>query len=156
MLRLAIPYEVRSATCSSTINGNISWSPCIFRHVAAACQSMKEGRWDRKAYMGAELQGKTLAIIGLGRIGREVAHRMRSFGMTVSRENFCFRLDTVSSSVQRRKLSRFRGLTLHPSNYNCSSGRPTKIAMLKPQRLYVFMLSSGNLSLAYLLDAGLF
>ena len=34
--------------------------------------------------MGHELNGKTLAIIGLGRIGREVASRMQSFGMTVS------------------------------------------------------------------------
>ena len=45
--------------------------------------SMKEGRWDRKLFMGEELQGKTLAVVGLGRIGREVAHRMRSFGMKV-------------------------------------------------------------------------
>ena len=45
--------------------------------------SMKEGRWDRKLYMGSELYGKTLAIVGLGRIGKEVALRMQSFGMTV-------------------------------------------------------------------------
>ena len=51
--------------------------------MARAAQSMKEGRWDRKAFMGIELNGKTLAIIGLGRIGREVALRMQSFGMTV-------------------------------------------------------------------------
>lgn len=33
--------------------------------------------------MGTELLGKTLAIVGLGRIGREVAHRMQSYGVTV-------------------------------------------------------------------------
>jgi len=54
----------------------------LSRNMAAANVSMKEGRWDRKLFMGEELQGKTLAIIGLGRIGREVASRMRSFGMT--------------------------------------------------------------------------
>ena len=54
------------------------------RDLARAAQSMKEGRWDRKAFMGIELNGKTLGIIGLGRIGREVALRMQSFGMTVS------------------------------------------------------------------------
>ena len=53
------------------------------RNVGTACVSMKEGRWDRKLFMGEELQGKTLAIVGLGRIGREVASRMRSFGMEV-------------------------------------------------------------------------
>ena len=44
---------------------------------------MKEGKWDRKKYMGMELEGKTLGIIGLGRIGREVAIRMQSFGVKV-------------------------------------------------------------------------
>ena len=44
---------------------------------------MKAGRWDRKKFMGAELCGKTLGIVGLGRIGREVAIRMQAFGMRV-------------------------------------------------------------------------
>lgn len=42
---------------------------------------MKEDRWDRKIYAGTELYGKTLAILGLGRIGREVAVRMKAWGM---------------------------------------------------------------------------
>ncbi|KAL8621409.1 hypothetical protein ACOMHN_048209 [Nucella lapillus] len=54
----------------------------LTRDLARAAQSMKEGRWERKAFMGTELHGKTLAIIGLGRIGREVALRMQAFGMT--------------------------------------------------------------------------
>ena len=58
--------------------------PDLPRHVAAGCASMKAGKWDRKKYMGVELEGKTLAIIGLGRIGREVAARMQSFGVKVS------------------------------------------------------------------------
>ena len=41
------------------------------------------GKWDRKTFMGVELEGKTLGIVGLGRIGREVAARMQSFGMKV-------------------------------------------------------------------------
>lgn len=49
-----------------------------------AGQSMKEGRWDRKLYSGSELYGKTLAVLGLGRIGREVAIRMKTWGMKVS------------------------------------------------------------------------
>ncbi|XP_071962311.1 D-3-phosphoglycerate dehydrogenase-like [Antedon mediterranea] len=53
----------------------------LARHIPQAHMSMREGRWDRKEYMGTELYGKTLAIIGLGRIGREVAARMQSFGM---------------------------------------------------------------------------
>ncbi|KAL7742007.1 hypothetical protein ACLKA6_018262 [Drosophila palustris] len=53
------------------------------RHVVPAGQSMKEGRWDRKLYSGSELYGKTLAVLGLGRIGREVAIRMKTWGMRV-------------------------------------------------------------------------
>lgn len=53
------------------------------RHIAEGCASLKEGRWDRKLFSGEELYGKTLAIIGLGRIGREVAVRMQAFGMKV-------------------------------------------------------------------------
>lgn len=44
---------------------------------------MKEGKWDRKLYSGSELYGKTLAILGLGRIGREIGIRMKAFGMRV-------------------------------------------------------------------------
>uniref|UniRef100_A0A667I3C1 D-isomer specific 2-hydroxyacid dehydrogenase NAD-binding domain-containing protein n=1 Tax=Lynx canadensis TaxID=61383 RepID=A0A667I3C1_LYNCA len=43
--------------------------------------SMKDGKWERKKFMGTELNGKILGILGLGRIGREVATRMQSFGM---------------------------------------------------------------------------
>ena len=60
---------------------------CIFsvlRDIPNAVATMRAGKWDRKAFMGHELNGKTLAIIGLGRIGKEVALRMQSFGMTVS------------------------------------------------------------------------
>ncbi|MCM8828085.1 MAG: phosphoglycerate dehydrogenase [Candidatus Omnitrophica bacterium] len=53
------------------------------RHIPAACSSLKSGRWDRKKFMGAELFGKTLGIIGLGRIGRRVAHYAKAFGMNV-------------------------------------------------------------------------
>jgi len=51
------------------------------RNVPAACAALKAGNWDRKTYSGNELYGKTLAIVGLGRIGKEVALRMQSYGM---------------------------------------------------------------------------
>ncbi|KAF7283361.1 hypothetical protein GWI33_000869 [Rhynchophorus ferrugineus] len=54
----------------------------LARNVTAASASLKAGRWDRKLYAGHELSGKTLAIIGLGRIGKEVAIRMQAWGMT--------------------------------------------------------------------------
>ncbi|XP_029462607.1 D-3-phosphoglycerate dehydrogenase isoform X2 [Rhinatrema bivittatum] len=53
----------------------------LSRQVPQATASMKAGRWDRKKFMGAELHGKTLGILGLGRIGKEVAIRMQAFQM---------------------------------------------------------------------------
>ncbi len=53
------------------------------RNVAPAYQSLLEGRWDRNSYMGTQLADKTLGIVGLGRIGQEVASRARAFGMRV-------------------------------------------------------------------------
>jgi D-3-phosphoglycerate dehydrogenase / 2-oxoglutarate reductase len=55
----------------------------LSRGIAAADASMKKGVWDKKRLTGAELRGKTLGIVGLGRIGQEVAARARPFGMTL-------------------------------------------------------------------------
>ncbi|MFQ5700298.1 MAG: phosphoglycerate dehydrogenase [Acidobacteriota bacterium] len=53
------------------------------RGIPAAHRSMREGRWERGRFVGSELQGKVLGILGMGKIGREVADRARSFGMEV-------------------------------------------------------------------------
>lgn len=55
----------------------------LARPVTLAAESMKKGAWDRKIYSGTELHGKTLAVLGLGRIGREVGMRLKAFGMRV-------------------------------------------------------------------------
>jgi D-3-phosphoglycerate dehydrogenase / 2-oxoglutarate reductase len=55
---------------------------CI-RRIPAADRSMKTGEWDRKTFTGTELYGKTLGLVGAGRIGGEVARRARAFGMRV-------------------------------------------------------------------------
>jgi D-3-phosphoglycerate dehydrogenase len=55
----------------------------LARHIPQAHSSMQAGRWDRKSYMGTELRGKTLGIVGFGRIGRAIAKRALAFEMTV-------------------------------------------------------------------------
>ncbi|HEX2167956.1 MAG TPA: phosphoglycerate dehydrogenase [Longimicrobiales bacterium] len=55
---------------------------CV-RRIPAADRSMKSGEWDRKSFTGTELYGKTLGLVGAGRIGGEVARRARAFGMRV-------------------------------------------------------------------------
>jgi len=55
----------------------------LARTIPAADASMKQGVWDKKRFMGIELRGKMLGVVGFGRIGREVAARARAFDMDV-------------------------------------------------------------------------
>jgi D-3-phosphoglycerate dehydrogenase len=55
----------------------------VLRELPRAHQAMREGRWDRASFLGAELKGRTLGIVGLGRIGSEVALRAHAFGAPV-------------------------------------------------------------------------
>src|SRR6185503_19085635 len=55
----------------------------LARSVPQANSSLRSGKWERKSFVGVELQGKTLGIIGLGRIGRTVASRANAFGMNI-------------------------------------------------------------------------
>jgi D-3-phosphoglycerate dehydrogenase / 2-oxoglutarate reductase len=55
----------------------------LSRRVAEAYQKLCEGKWDRKTFLGTQLADKTLGIVGLGRIGQEVAKRAQAFQMRV-------------------------------------------------------------------------
>lgn len=55
----------------------------LARNIPQSVDKVKNGGWDRKKYMGTEVHNKTLGIVGLGKIGGEVAKRMQKFGMTV-------------------------------------------------------------------------
>jgi D-3-phosphoglycerate dehydrogenase len=53
----------------------------LARKLPTADKSIKSGKWEKKAFMGTELSGKTLGLLGSGRIGTEVAKRAQAFGM---------------------------------------------------------------------------
>lgn len=55
----------------------------LARHLPQGNSSLNEGRWDRKKYVGVELKGKTLGLLGFGRIGQAVATRAKAFEMDV-------------------------------------------------------------------------
>ncbi len=55
----------------------------LARELPRANAALHSGRWEKKSLSGTELRGKTLGILGLGRIGLEVARRARAFGMTL-------------------------------------------------------------------------
>ena len=53
------------------------------RHIGRGTVSLKEGKWEKKALKGVEIEGKTLGIIGLGRIGQSLARKAAALGMWV-------------------------------------------------------------------------
>ena len=59
----------------------VALTMALARNVPQAHQSMKEGKWNRSAFMGVELRNKALGIVGLGRVGSEVARRAKGLGM---------------------------------------------------------------------------
>jgi D-3-phosphoglycerate dehydrogenase / 2-oxoglutarate reductase len=67
----------------STAEHTMSLLLSMARNIPQANMSLMNGKWERKKYTGTELVGKILGIVGLGKIGREVAIRSRAFGMTV-------------------------------------------------------------------------
>lgn len=67
----------------STAEHTIAVMLAVARRIPHAHASLVSGGWDRKAYRGTELAGKTLGVVGLGRVGREVARRMQAFDMHV-------------------------------------------------------------------------
>jgi D-3-phosphoglycerate dehydrogenase len=67
----------------STAEHTIALMLALSRNIAPAYQSLREGKWERNKYIGTQVAGKTLGIIGLGRIGMAVATRARALEMNV-------------------------------------------------------------------------
>jgi D-3-phosphoglycerate dehydrogenase len=70
----------------------------LSRYIPAADDSLKHGEWERSRYVGVEVYNKILGVVGLGKIGREVAIRAKAFGMKVIAQ------DPYLSSEAARKL----------------------------------------------------
>ncbi len=110
----------------------------LARAIPRANATMHQAKWEKKSLQGQELRGKTLGIVGLGRIGLEVARRARSFGMqligydpfiapVIARENDV----TLVSIDDIFKQSDY--LTLHVGLTTQTEGmiNPTSIAIMK-------------------------
>ena len=68
---------------TSTAEHSIAMMMALSRFIAPADASMKSGKWDKKSFVGSQLAGKTLAVIGLGRIGMAVAKKAMGLEMKV-------------------------------------------------------------------------
>lgn len=67
----------------STAEHSFAMLMAVARNIPQAHKKLTDGTWDRKSFQGVELNNKVLGIIGMGRIGSEVAKRAKAFGMTV-------------------------------------------------------------------------
>jgi len=67
----------------STAEHTLAVMLAVAREIPRAHATVTSGKWDRDSFKGVELNGKVLGIVGLGRVGSEVAARARAFGMTV-------------------------------------------------------------------------
>lgn len=67
----------------STAEHTFAMMAALLRKIPQATQSIKSGKWNRKEFQGQEIYGKTLGVIGFGRIGTELSKRVKAFGMNV-------------------------------------------------------------------------
>lgn len=78
-----IVMNTPGANSMATAEHTLALMLAVTRHIAPAHASLLAGEWQRSAYTGTELAGKTLGIVGFGRIGRLVARRANAFDMNV-------------------------------------------------------------------------
>lgn len=72
-----------TGNCVAAAEHTISLMCAMARRIGVADATIKNGAWDRSKFVGVSLVGKTLGVIGLGRIGREVAKRAKGLGMSI-------------------------------------------------------------------------
>ena len=72
-----------AANTIATAEHTLGLMLALARHIPAAHASLTGGKWERSKFVGVELRGKTLGVLGLGRIGSEVARRARGLEMRV-------------------------------------------------------------------------
>lgn len=133
----------------------------LLRHLPRADTSMHAGKWERSSLLGSELKGRTLGIVGLGRIGGEVATRARAFGMNViaydpyiSKSRFeALRVQEMESLDDL--LEKSNVLTLHTPLTDETTGMIAKreIERLPRQAIVVNMARGGIVDEKALLDA---
>ncbi len=132
----------------------------LARNVPQADHSMRDGRWERGAYTGVQLRGKTLAVIGLGKVGSEVVRRANSFEMRVIghdpfvSEEYARRIDVELVSMEEM-LAQADFLTIHvplTAGTKTLIG-PAELAKMKPGVRIINAARGGIVDEQGLLDA---
>jgi D-3-phosphoglycerate dehydrogenase len=130
------------------------------RRIPWAAASMREGKWDRKAFPGSELRGKTIGVVGLGRIGQHVAQIARAFGMQVVAHD-PYLPETVARGLGAELLkidellTRADVVTLHLPLTEETAGliNARRLALLRPTAVIVNAARGGLIDVDALADA---
>ncbi len=153
-------FNAPSGNTASAAELTMALILATMRKVAAADRAMREGVWDRKRFRGAELFDKTLALIGSGRIGGEVARRARAFGMQVIaydpylQEERARKLEIEPVSLEAA-MERGDVVSLHVPLTDATRGLigADELARMKPTAVIVNAARGGVLDEAALADA---
>jgi D-3-phosphoglycerate dehydrogenase len=154
---------VLTAPAGNTISAaelTLALTLALARRVPAADRSMKSGQWDRKSFSGTELYGKTLGLVGAGRIGGEVAKRARAFGMqVVAYDPFLIAERALALGIERvdldELLRRADVVSLHVPLTDATTGLlgDRELALMKPTAVIVNAARGGVVSEAALVRA---
>ncbi len=132
----------------------------LARHIPAANASLKEGRWERNKYLGVEVRHKTLGIVGLGKVGAEVARRAKGLEMQViATDPFASPELARSLGVELvaldEVLSQADFLTIHTSLSASTKGLigERELALMKPHARIINCARGGIVDEAALLAA---
>ena len=116
----------------------------LVRRIPGADRSMREGEWDRKSFNGTELFGKTLALVGAGRIGSAVAKRAQAFGMhVIAFDPYLSDERAVQQDIERVSLddaiARADVLSLHVPLTDATAGLigAAQLARMKPTAMLI-------------------
>jgi len=130
------------------------------RNIPQAHAALKGGRWDRKRFMGRQVAGKTLGIIGLGRIGSEVARRARGLQMNVLAYDPYLgaqRAEDLGAQVcsLEELLQQADFVTIHTALTDETQGMigAEQLALMKPPAIIINCARGGIISETALLDA---
>jgi D-3-phosphoglycerate dehydrogenase len=154
---------VLTAPAGNTISAaelTLALTLALARRVPAADRSMKAGQWDRKSFSGTELYGKTLGLVGAGRIGGEVAKRARAFGMqVVAFDPFLIAERALTLGIERVELEellrRADVVSLHVPLTDATAGLlgDRELALMKPTAVIINAARGGVVSEAALVRA---
>ena len=148
------------ANTVSTAEHTLGMMLALARNIPQGDASLRAGRWDRSAYTGIELRGRTLGVIGLGRIGNEVARRARAFEMRViAADPFVSQERANAVGVELVEfdalLAQSDFITLHSTLYEGTRGLlgPEQFALMSPGTRIVNCARGGLIDEQALYDA---